>query len=200
MRNVEGDMSTVSAWYRLGDDHFLEDVVPKLTSNDLIVVIAAKTIARSSPQLAGLLAKALAACPTVKIGLVSYRERDPTLAEALKGATQTIYVDITLPSEFLLSGMPSFMELSVKYVLNAISTGAHVLKGKIFRNLMIDLSISNNKLYFRGIEILSKLLSIPTERATDALLRSIHLVDEVRLLEFRVIAWACGCAQLYLIA
>ena len=30
-------------------------------------------------------------------------------------------------------------ELAVKWTLNAISTGAHIMKGKVFNNIMIDL-------------------------------------------------------------
>ena len=35
----------------------------------------------------------------------------------------------------------SFREIAVKWCLNAISTGAHILKGKVFRNIMIDVKV-----------------------------------------------------------
>uniref|UniRef100_A0A672TE28 Glucokinase (hexokinase 4) regulator n=1 Tax=Sinocyclocheilus grahami TaxID=75366 RepID=A0A672TE28_SINGR len=41
-------------------------------------------------------------------------------------------------------------ELSTKWCLNAISTGAHVLKGKVYVNYMIDLRVTNSKLYRRA--------------------------------------------------
>lgn len=33
--------------------------------------------------------------------------------------------------------------------LNSVTTGGHVLAGKIMSNRMIDMQVSNNKLYFR---------------------------------------------------
>ena len=32
-----------------------------------------------------------------------------------------------------------YAELAVKWTLNAVSTGAHIIKGKVFNNIMIDL-------------------------------------------------------------
>ena len=31
-----------------------------------------------------------------------------------------------------------YAELAVKWTLNAVSTGAHIMKGKVFNNIMID--------------------------------------------------------------
>ena len=45
-------------------------------------------------------------------------------------------------------------ELSTKLVLNAVSTGAHVLKGKIYQNHMIDVQVTNSKLYRRATRLL----------------------------------------------
>lgn len=45
-------------------------------------------------------------------------------------------------------------ELCTKWCLNAISTGAHVLIGKVYMNYMIDLRVTNSKLYRRAIHIL----------------------------------------------
>jgi N-acetylmuramic acid 6-phosphate (MurNAc-6-P) etherase len=32
-----------------------------------------------------------------------------------------------------------YCELAVKWTVNAVSTGAHIMKGKVFENIMIDL-------------------------------------------------------------
>lgn len=45
-------------------------------------------------------------------------------------------------------------ELSTKLLLNAVSTGAHVLKGKIYQNYMIDVQVTNSKLYCRAARLL----------------------------------------------
>ena len=38
-----------------------------------------------------------------------------------------------------------FAGFALKLVLNAISTGANVLKGRVYRNTMINLTVANDK-------------------------------------------------------
>ena len=71
------------------------------------------------------------------------------------------------------------LEMSVKWTLNAISTCAHIIKGKVYENRMMDLSVSNNKLYFRSISIISKFANVESCVAEDCLLRSIYLQERV---------------------
>lgn len=70
-----------------------------------------------------------------------------------------------------------FLEISVKWVLNAISTGAHVLKGKVLRNLMIDVKVSNNKLFHRAVSVVSTFARVDHERALHAILQAIYRKD-----------------------
>jgi N-acetylmuramic acid 6-phosphate (MurNAc-6-P) etherase len=72
-------------------------------------------------------------------------------------------------------------ELAVKLVLNAISTGAHVLKGKVLGNLMIDLQVSNNKLFHRAAGIVAIFSEAPLSAATQALLRALYSLDSTPL-------------------
>lgn len=44
---------------------------------------------------------------------------------------------------------------------------------------MIDLNLSNNKLYYRGIGIVRELLKVDEENARHAILRAVYGVDEV---------------------
>uniref|UniRef100_A0A8C2WSA9 SIS domain-containing protein n=1 Tax=Cyclopterus lumpus TaxID=8103 RepID=A0A8C2WSA9_CYCLU len=53
------------------------------------------------------------------------------------------------------------MELSTKLVLNAVSTGAHVLKGKIYQNHMVDVQVTNSKLYCRATRLLQVCTNAP---------------------------------------
>lgn len=78
-----------------------------------------------------------------------------------------------------ISGLDYYAELSCKWILNAITTGAHILKGKVFQNRMIDLRISNNKLYYRSIGIISQLMGVDEETGRLCLLRSIYGTDEL---------------------
>ena len=43
------------------------------------------------------------------------------------------------------SSEPLFAGFALKLILNAISTGANILKGKVFRNTMINLTVANDK-------------------------------------------------------
>lgn len=47
--------------------------------------------------------------------------------------------------------------MALKWILNNLSTGGHVLKGKVFENRMVDVKVSNNKLYYRAICIVQVL-------------------------------------------
>ncbi|KAJ3584124.1 hypothetical protein NHX12_014620 [Muraenolepis orangiensis] len=60
-----------------------------------------------------------------------------------------------------LSDHDTQMELSSKLVLNAVSTGAHVLTGKVYRNHMVDLQVTNTKLYGRATRLLQGLTGRP---------------------------------------
>ncbi|TKS66241.1 Glucokinase regulatory protein [Collichthys lucidus] len=70
-------------------------------------------------------------------------------------------------------------ELSTKLVLNAVSTGAHVLKGKIYHNHMIDVQATNSKLYCRATRLLQKLSGCPQSQCEEALLKAIYQVDKL---------------------
>ncbi|RXM33478.1 Glucokinase regulatory protein [Acipenser ruthenus] len=78
-------------------------------------------------------------------------------------------------------------ELSTKWILNAISTGGHILKGKIYFNHMIDLKVSNSKLFRRAVAILQRFTSRSPIICQEALLKSIYetddLSDEIRNVE-----------------
>ncbi|MDP2439668.1 MAG: hypothetical protein Q8P67_28295 [archaeon] len=67
-----------------------------------------------------------------------------------------------------------FSDLLLKLCLNAVSTGAHVLKGKVYENQMVDLAVSNTKLYFRSIGIIARIASVSDTAARDCLLQAIY--------------------------
>uniref|UniRef100_G7PLW9 Glucokinase regulatory protein n=1 Tax=Macaca fascicularis TaxID=9541 RepID=G7PLW9_MACFA len=75
-------------------------------------------------------------------------------------------------------------ELSTKWVLNTVSTGAHVLLGKILQNHMLDLRISNSKLFWRALAMLQRFSGQSKARCIESLLRAIHfpqpLSDDIR--------------------
>ena len=82
----------------------------------------------------------------------------PLVAEALAGvcAAAELVLPLTLPSTAaapLLPGVDSLAEVALKMALNVVSTGAHVLIGKVYGNRMIDVRVSNDKLLHRAAAI-----------------------------------------------
>ncbi len=51
----------------------------------------------------------------------------------------------------------------MKLLLNAVSTTAHVQKGVVFRNRMVNLRISNVKLFHRAVGLAAQLSGRPLE-------------------------------------
>ena len=61
---------------------------------------------------------------------------------------------------------------ATKMALNILSTGAMVQLGKIYRNRMVDVSVTNSKLRDRAIRILSDLTHLSREAASELLDKS----------------------------
>jgi N-acetylmuramic acid 6-phosphate etherase len=59
-----------------------------------------------------------------------------------------------------------------KHVLNMLSTSAMIKTGKVYENLMINLSATNEKLIKRMIRIVSDIKNIPEEEAEKLLKKS----------------------------
>ena len=86
-------------------------------------------------------------------------------------------------------------QVGTKWILNTMTTGAHVLKGKVVSNLMIDVQVrlvtpllcsyslcvcvlcSNDKLYHRAVGIIKDVAKTTEEDARVCLLRSIYELD-----------------------
>jgi N-acetylmuramic acid 6-phosphate etherase len=58
---------------------------------------------------------------------------------------------------------------ATKLVLNTISTAAMIRWGKVYDNLMVDLTPSNRKLETRAVGLISKIAEVDTARAKDLL-------------------------------
>ena len=58
---------------------------------------------------------------------------------------------------------------ATKLVLNTISTAAMIRWGKVYDNLMVDLTPSNRKLERRAVGLISSIAEVDTARAKDLL-------------------------------
>ena len=69
-------------------------------------------------------------------------------------------------------------EYATKLVCNAVTTGAHILAGKVYRNRMIDLNVSNTKLFHRTIGIVRDIMKVDEETAFLSVMKAIYRTDE----------------------
>ena len=91
-------------------------------------------------------------CNSEVSGLTTVFSYSPS-SQSKAHCSSKLTVNVSLPSATLLtlaqSALPQhastmlqlYCEIAVKWVLNAITTGAHVLKGKVLRNYMVDLQV-----------------------------------------------------------
>ena len=70
-----------------------------------------------------------------------------------------------------------FQQLSLKLVLNAITTGAHIRMGTVYGNRMVNVCLTNAKLFLRAVGIVRDVSACSNEFATESVIRSIYGID-----------------------
>jgi hypothetical protein len=74
---------------------------------------------------------------------------------------------------------PSFLaELACKLMLNAGTVGGHIFKGTIFRNRMINVTLTNAKLFHRGVGIVADTAGVDRDTALVSVLRAVYHKDD----------------------
>lgn len=63
---------------------------------------------------------------------------------------------------------------ATKMALNMLTTLSMIQMGKVYKNLMVDLSPSNNKLKDRAVRIIKNALHLDSKEAAESLLKSAH--------------------------
>ena len=61
-----------------------------------------------------------------------------------------------------------------KLILNMLTTASMIRSGKVYRNLMVDVNASNDKLKARAVRIVMQATECTAEQAAEALMRSEH--------------------------
>ena len=161
------------------------------TSSSSIVDVVADVVAEKGCRVAVVAVgvkghdDAIARAETIRATFAAAAEtahRTRRAAERATLATCAIEIDPALGPELgcyedqsqILSFAPRAVEIAVKHVANAVSTGAHVLIGKTFGNRMIDLRVSNAKLFRRAARLIEDLTGVSDVDARVALSRAIH--------------------------
>uniref|UniRef100_A0A3Q3LCI2 Glucokinase (hexokinase 4) regulator n=1 Tax=Mastacembelus armatus TaxID=205130 RepID=A0A3Q3LCI2_9TELE len=159
LNNNEGPLASLGPEFYIAHEDFLLLVLPNLSDQDTVVLIYTHSDDVSEVVKMACLVRE----KTSILHAVCHQTDGDTAAS-------------------VLNSIPSFSqqwELSTKLVLNAVSTGAHVLKGKIYQNHMIDVQVTNSKLYHRATRLLQKLSGCPESRCEEALLKVLYQMDEL---------------------
>ena len=163
-----------------------EDVfLPELSSHDTVVVIlpdedkfchvmeVLKLISKQEACIVGLLCDHNVDRKFKDIFHCLVHVKPPLLLEQVFPRTTP-----TLDTESLTECLQHcFKEIAIKWILNAISTGAHILKGNVLGNYMIDLKVSNNKMFHRAVSIVSTFAQVGEEKALSSVLQAIYQGD-----------------------
>jgi len=108
-----------------------------------------------SDEIIALLRK----CSTARRILVALRP--PGVRTALPDVPVDVTVELPLPCGIApIAGLSSFADLAAKLSFNALTTGAHILAGKVYQNYMIDVQITNHKLFQRAVNIVRTTLAL----------------------------------------
>jgi len=98
--------------------------------------------------------------------------------EASAFSADAVFVDLAdetpdkIHASFLARLAPRVAELGAKLCLNAISVAAHALSGKTFAGRMIDVRVSNAKLYHRAARVVAAAAGTDVLSAREALWRA----------------------------
>ncbi|XP_076156274.1 glucokinase regulatory protein [Alosa pseudoharengus] len=150
MNNKEGNLSSLGTQFCIDHKDFVSTILPLIGENDTVIFIF-----------------------TVDDDFGDVEK----LAGQVKMKTSNVQA---ICHEYKGHCFPRLQwELSTKWMLNGISTGAHILKGKIYKNYMIDLKVTNSKLYRRAIGILQRFTGCQWTQGERALLRVLYGVEEL---------------------
>ncbi|ESP02485.1 hypothetical protein LOTGIDRAFT_237979 [Lottia gigantea] len=175
LRNKDGSLSHVGKHFRISIEEFNSDILPYLKSEDLVVLLVKDNEYLPDSNLMSKSCK--------KVLFVVNDKHDGMLPS---NQDVFIHIKVTINSSEIIQLISKpiyeeykqvYLELATKWFLNSLSTGAHIMKGKVYQNIMIDLKPSNNKLFHRAIHILQNFNGLTAEECIEYLLRSIYEAD-----------------------
>jgi len=167
--------------YEIDLEYFAQSVLPDVTKGDLVIAVA---VGMPGEMTLRLLNEAAQAKARTALLLIATEPPKPGVLPDSIGHRCVVIV----PSLGFAPGVNNEAELALKICLNATTTGAHIMAGKIYENIMIDLRISNSKLHARAIGLIARLLTIPEAQASRALHYAIFksLPDDAKLADASV--------------
>ena len=183
-------MSDKPGPYKIDWTHFERVVMPSLTSRDLVLGIPSAGTTTAHVERLQQLATQLQQ-HKVPFAVLQIRDseaaQNPAVINALnilstEHSVRTVSIVLSSPIAQPTQSMTTVFQtdFATKLVLNAMSTGAHVLKGLVYRNRMINVRASNSKLFARAIGIVAAVAGVQPAEARWAVLRSIYRFDDAK--------------------
>nr|Q91754.1 RecName: Full=Glucokinase regulatory protein; Short=GKRP; Short=Glucokinase regulator [Xenopus laevis]CAA56863.1 glucokinase regulator [Xenopus laevis] len=173
IENKEGDLSSLGPQFSISHEDFVKNVLPSVSETDTVLLIF--TLDDDLNQIEKLVA--LVKEKTSNIQVICHATAGQYLPNSLKKTIPSI-IGLTWPILFLEyegAFIQKFQrELSTKWILDTVTSGAYTLRGKIFRNFMVDFKINNSKLFHRATSVLQRLTGQSHQRCTEVLLQSIY--------------------------
>ncbi|KAM4694062.1 glucokinase regulatory protein isoform 1-T2 [Discoglossus pictus] len=173
MENKEGDLTSNGPEFAVSHEDFVKSVYPTLSESDTALFIFTLDDELNEVEKLVTLVKE----KTSNVHAISHATAGQYLPNSIKKIIPSI-IGVTWPILFLEyegAFIQKFQrELSTKWILNTISSGAQVLKGKVYKNFMVDFQISNSQHFHRAVSVLQRLTGHSKNRCTEALLQSIY--------------------------
>jgi len=160
------DLSNVGKEYHISLDYFKQEILPNLSPMDLVIFLGKEKDIELHETL-----------------FEKIKGKDTQLGAVLINPACSSFpgfdavVSLKIEPLGLINNTEILAEFAMKLVLNDITTGAHILSGKIYHNRMIDLNISNTKLYYRTIGIIQEIVNVDMDTAVESILKSIYETD-----------------------
>ncbi|KAG8430771.1 hypothetical protein GDO86_020028, partial [Hymenochirus boettgeri] len=173
IENRDGDLTSLGPEFAVSHEDFVKNVLPALSDTDTVLFMFTLDDELSEIENMVTMVKE----KTSNIQAISHATAGQYLPNSVKKTIPSI-ISMTWPILFLeYEGVfiQKFQrELSTKWILDTVTSGAYVLKGKIYKNFMVDFKISNTKLFLRAVSVLQRLTGQSQQRCTDGLLQSIY--------------------------
>jgi N-acetylmuramic acid 6-phosphate etherase len=132
LRNVEGDMSSRGPLFHLSWDDFRVEILPSLTSADTVVVVDGVCSDLANDEGLLSLVKQSKSAGAHIVHVVVGGDSSSFSCKSVADASVVIGLDSTALSIAGLEGNYFLAEIACKLVLNALTTGGHIVKGKVF--------------------------------------------------------------------
>ncbi len=105
--------------------------------------------------------------------------------EAVKDIPAQIIINPVVGPEVITGSTRMKAGTATKLVLNTLTTAAMIKMGKVYGNLMVDLTATNNKLRDRSMRIVSEMTGLPKKKAAGLLKKANEKVKTAIVMHYR---------------